>query len=45
VEVIIAILAIVGGFAAFDALALHFGIDSREGVGDDHARSTVEGRP
>jgi hypothetical protein len=45
VEIIIAILAVVVGFAAFDALALRFGADSRDRVADDHAPSSLAGRP
>jgi hypothetical protein len=29
----------IAGLVAFDLLALHFGVDSRPNVGDDHART------
>jgi hypothetical protein len=32
------VLAVVAGLIAFDLLALRFGVDSRESIGDDHAR-------
>jgi hypothetical protein len=46
VEIIVTILAIVGGFAAVDALALLLGAASRDaGDGDGQARGNVRGIP
>ena len=39
-EGLIVILIVVGLLVAFDLLALGFGVDSRDRLGDDHARPT-----
>ena len=39
-DTLILLLIIVGLAVAFDILAARFGADSRDGVGDDHARPT-----
>jgi len=36
---VLIVLAVVAGLLAFGLLALRFGVDSRETIGDDHARS------
>ena len=33
------VTAVILGLVAFDVLALRYGVDSRSGIGDDHARS------
>jgi len=43
-EGLILILTIVGLLVAFDLTALGFGVDSRDTIGDDHARP-VRGWP
>ena len=35
----IIVTAVILGLVAFDVLALRYGVDSRTGLGDDHARS------
>jgi hypothetical protein len=35
------LVALVGGLLVFDALALRFGADSRESMGDDWARPSA----
>jgi hypothetical protein len=37
-EVVIVLFTLIGGLLAFDAAALGFGVDSRDSIGDDHAR-------
>lgn len=37
---LITVVIIVGFAAAFDLLAVRFGADSRDRIGDDHARPT-----
>jgi hypothetical protein len=39
------IVVAVGALLAFDLLALRFGVDSRESIGDDHARPRARRRP
>jgi len=34
----IVVLLAIAGLVAFDLIALRFGVDSRESIGDDHAR-------
>jgi len=36
---VLIVLAVVAGLLAFGLLSLRFGVDSRETIGDDHARS------
>jgi hypothetical protein len=38
---LILILLAVAVLSVLDVLALRFGVDSREGIGDDHARPTT----
>jgi hypothetical protein len=38
VEVVFVLLTVIGGLLAFDVAALGFGVDSRDSIGDDHAR-------
>ena len=33
------VTAVILGLVAFDVLALRYGVDTRSGIGDDHARS------
>jgi hypothetical protein len=37
-EALILIIVIVAALVAFDLLADRFGVDSRDGIGDDHGR-------
>jgi hypothetical protein len=37
-DVLLIIAIVLGGLVLFDALAMRFGVDSREGLGDDWAR-------
>jgi hypothetical protein len=34
-----ALILVIGGMAVFDLLALRYGVDSREGLGDDRRRT------
>jgi len=38
VEVVFALLTLIGGLLVFDAAAVNFGTDSRDPIGDDHVR-------
>jgi hypothetical protein len=33
------VIAAIAGMVAFDLVAVHFGVDSRDTLGDDHSRS------
>jgi hypothetical protein len=37
-EVLTTLIAILVGIVAFDVVAMKLGVDSRESIGDDHAR-------
>ena len=39
-EALILILIAIGALLAFDWLAIQFGVDSRDGMGDDHVGRT-----
>jgi hypothetical protein len=39
-DALILILIVIAALVAFDWLALRFGVDSRDGIGDDHVGQT-----
>ena len=39
-EALILIIIAIAALVAFDLLALRFGVDSRDGIGDDHVGQT-----